>query len=389
MKTTAIVLGALGFVASPLAAQRAPSIQQLEARAAADSNDPVVYYDLGRAYFDKQRYDDAERSWRGAISLAPQFAQAYLALAVLPQARGDNHWKRVARERGDSAVQAVFNEGYHFFQRAFLIDPLVDLSILPRAEERVSISIQGRNHFVWWAFPLTKGINELRTGRHEAALERFTGIIEDRRSGPESRYAPEPAYWYRALTAARLGRYAEAVEDYWLLVQRLVEHENEEETHIVPLLTNQYRYLLATMLYLDGRHDQAIPVFRRTLEFDAGLYQSHIQLARMHEAAGQWEAALDERRQAIAINPDDPSLMVDLGASLIRAGRAGEAETTLQEAAAAAPRDARAWYLLGQVAAHQGHNDLARQAYTQFLAVAPSRFEEQRTEVRTLLAGMP
>jgi tetratricopeptide (TPR) repeat protein len=358
-------------------------------RASADSNDPVAHYDLGRAYFERQRYDDAERRWRAAISLAPQYAQAYLALAVLPQARGENHWKRVARERGDSTVEVVFNEASRFFQRAFLIDPLVDLSILPRAEERVSISIQGRNYFVWWAFPLTKGINELRTGRHEAALNRFTGIIEDERSGPESAYAPEPAYWYRALAAARLGNYALAVEDYWLLVQRLVKHETEGDTHMVPLLTNQYRYLLATMLYLDQRFDQAIPVFRRTLEFDAGLYQSHIQLARMHEASSQWEAALTERRQAIAINPDDPSLVVDLGATLIRAGQAAEAEAALREAASAAPRDARAWYLLGQVAAHLGHGDIAREAYSRFLAVAPSRFQAQRAEVRALLDGLP
>lgn len=383
---TAVGLVALG---SPLGAQRAPSLEQLETRALADSNDPVAHYDLGRAYFDRQRYDEAEQRWRTAISLAPQYAQAYLAIAVLPQVRGENHWKRVARERGDSAVQVAFNEGSRYFQRAFLIDPLVDLSILPRAEERVSISIQGKNYFVWWAFPLSKGINELRTGRYDAAVNRFTGIIEDERSGPRSAFAPEPAYWYRALAAARLGNYAQAVEDYWLLVQRLAEHENEDDTHIVPLMTNQYRYMLATMLYLDGRFDQAIPVFRRTLEFDAGLYQSHVQLARMYEASAQWDAALAERRVAIAVNPEDPSLMVDLGATLIRAGKELEAEQTLQDAAAAGPRDARAWYLLGQVAAHQGHTDVARAAYTRFLAVAPGRFQEQRTEVRALLDGLP
>jgi tetratricopeptide (TPR) repeat protein len=392
MMRGALLLLTLAAASGPhLSAQGSPSLQSLEQRAVADSNDPVAHYELGRAYFDRQRYDEAERRWQVAVTLAPQYAQAYLALAILPQARGENYWKHAARERGDSAVTAVFSQSTRFFQRAFLIDPLVDLSLLPRAEEKVSISIGGKNYFVWWAFPLSKGINELRTGRFQAAVNRFTGIINDDRSGPESSYAPEPAYWYRALAAARLGNYAMAVEDCWLLVQRLVKHEEEEqgETHIVPLLTNQYRFLLATMLYLDNRYDQAIPVFRRTLEFDGGLYQSHIQIARMHEAASQWEQALVERRAAIAINPDDASLMVDLGATLIRAGNTVEAGEVLKAAANAAPRDARAWYLLGQVEAGQHHAEGAREAYRRFLAIAPSRFQQQREEVRALVDQLP
>lgn len=365
-----------------------PSLEELEQRAVTDSNDAEVHYQLGMAYWKKERWDDAERSLRQAVALAPQYPEANLALSVLPDMRGDRYWKRVREDRGDEAVRQVFDEGRRLYRLAFFTDPLVDLSILPRAEERVSINIDGMNYFVWWALPLFKGINRLRTGKLEDALKQFQKIIDDERSGPQSQFAPDAAYWYHALTAARLSRYGVAVEDFWTLVQRSAEEEQKDRLQVIPLYTNHYRYMLATMLYLDGRYDQALPVFRRAVEFDAGLYQAHIQMARMYESARQWDDAVREREAAINANPDDPSLIVDLGATLARAGRLDQAEVRLQEAARNAPRDARALYLLGEVEVLRRDSSAARTAYRRFLGVAPSRYQALIDDVHGKLQEM-
>ena len=43
-------------------------------------------------------------------------------------------------------------------------------------------------------------------------------------------------------------------------------------------------------------------------------------MARMFEAQKQWDDAVKERQAAVDVNPDDPSLLVDLGATLATAG---------------------------------------------------------------------
>jgi Flp pilus assembly protein TadD len=46
-------------------------------------------------------------------------------------------------------------------------------------------------------------------------------------------------------------------------------------------------------------------------------------------------------------NPDDPSLVMDLGVTLGKAGRFADAEEALQRAEEANPRDARILFWLG------------------------------------------
>jgi tetratricopeptide (TPR) repeat protein len=146
--------------------------------------------------------------------------------------------------------------------------------------------------------------------------------------------------------------------------------------------------MLATMLYLGGRLDQAMPVFKRTLEVDLGLFSSHVQLARIYEAAGLPDSALQERRLALDASPDDPGLLLDLGAACLKTGRFSEAATLLGQAAGLNPRDARVPYLQGIVALRLSQTDEARKAFERFLAIAPRRFAAQMDEVRSQLASL-
>jgi Tfp pilus assembly protein PilF len=70
-----------------------PPIDTLEARVRADSNDAVVHYELAMGYWSAKRWDDADRTLHQAVSLAPQYSEAYLALSALTFARGEKYWK--------------------------------------------------------------------------------------------------------------------------------------------------------------------------------------------------------------------------------------------------------------------------------------------------------
>lgn len=372
----------MATAATTTAAQAPASIPALERRATTDSNDAVAHFELGLAYHHAARLDEAERAFRTAIGLAPQYAAAYLALAELADARTHHWWKRIEKSHGADSVRAIWEEHDRFFRRAFQIDPLVDPALLSRAPETPTLSIGGRAFRVWWAFPMAKAMNALRERKFDEAMARFEKVRADDRAGPGGRWAPDAALWYHGLAAAHLGRYDEAIADFWDLVQRTAAREADGELSPVPLATNEYRYALATVLYLDGQLGEAAPVFRRVLEFDAGMYMAHVQLARIHEARGEQDSAITARQAAINANPDDPSLVLDLGATLAGAGRLDEAQQLLADAARAAPHDARSWYLLGLVARQRGDSAAAGQAFERFLAVAPSRYAEQISEVR-------
>ncbi len=362
-----------------------PAIDSLELRARSDSNDALLHYHLAMAYWSVKRYDDAERQLHEAVALAPQYAEAYLALSAIAPARGEKYWKKISKEKGDAAVQAAFEGSNRHYRRAFLLNPLVDLRIMAKVEERSEIQEGSVIITLWWLKPYTRSLNAIREGRYKQAFALLHGILQDSKAGEKGLNVPESILWYHGLTAAHIGQYDVAINDLAVLTGRAVADEKAEPLAVVPLRANDYRYALATMLYLAGRYDQAAPTFRRALEFDIGLYPAHVQLARILEAEQRWDEAVEERRAAVNANPDDAVLLTDLGQTLLRAGRMEEAAEALQLAMATNPRDPYPPYLAGITALRLDRRQDARQAFERFLSLAPSRFATQIAEVRDQL----
>jgi tetratricopeptide (TPR) repeat protein len=388
----------LAGLTAPLAAQQPapatrPSLDALVVAERADSNDPPAHYALAMGYWDAKRWDEAEAALHAAADLAPEYADAWLALAALPRARGEKYWRERLKRDGQAAVDSVMQRSAQDYRHAFLINPLVDLRVLGKFEDATHYVRFGRYVVMvsfWWDADYLKSLNDFRDGRYDRAFDRLDKLVRDRRSGNEGADAPADVLWYHGLAAAHLQRFDVGVHDFAVLTGRAVaDQAAEKRVTSLPLAANDYRYVLATMLYLGGRFDEAAPVYRRALEFDLGLYPAHVQLARIAEAAKDWDTAVRERRAAVDANGGDPSLLVDLGATLWQAGRIEEAATTLQGAAAAAPRDARASYLAGVALLQAGRNDAAKAAFTHFLAIAPRRFAPQVDEVTQQLAALP
>ena len=65
---------------------------------------------------------------------------------------------------------------------------------------------------------------------------------------------------------------------------------------------------------------------------------AHVQLAGLAEMERDFTTAIVERRRAVDANPDDPSLLTDLGVTLGKAGQMEEAVAMLERAADANPR---------------------------------------------------
>lgn len=382
---------ALALLSAPLDAQRVRMVVPLNAlveRARVDSNDAPTQYEVALGYWLAKRYDEAEFHLRRAIAIEPATAAAYLALSYLPYARRNKLWGEEAEGKVPAEWQPRVEEAATFRRRAFLLDPLVDLKPLALMIPPAGVfGLKGNAEAVYTY--LMNGFGSFWDGQYANAYAFFRELAgpatdQDRREKFGSWFL-----WYEALAAAHTNDFARATTNLRILLAR-AEAMTAMGGGATLAFTDatHYRYTLACILDLAGESREAVTLLQQALTDDVGLYPAHVRLARIYEDQHRTNPALEERRRAVASNPDDPSLLFDLGESLARAGELVEAHGVLRQAVAANPRSHRALYVLGFVAQQVGSAEEARGAYTRFLELAPSRFDEQKAEARRRLAAL-
>ena len=198
--------------------------------------------------------------------------------------------------------------------------------------------------------------------------------------------APDLILWYHGLASEHAGEFGDAILDLAMIRVRNDKHIVQGRGPRLVFPYNDLTYMMATAAFHGGEMTDAITEFHQVIQADFSLYMAHTQLARIYSATGDWDQAVAEREAAIAANAGDPTLLVDLGGTLLKAGRTAEAEEPLAEAASLNPRDALAPYLLGQTLDKLGRTEDARAAYQHFLAIAPSSYSAQTGQVRSRLA---
>lgn len=382
----AVLLG--HFPILPLRAQTASELGQ---KARIDSNDAQLNYQAARAYWAEKNWDEAERFLREAVTVAPQYAEALLALGSLPAARGEKYWKRVEEEKGSGAADSLLATYQQFQMRAFIMNPLVDLSIRGKMDVGAMLGL-GRSYGavmrIWWMRPWQRAATMLHEGDAAGAFALMDSITHVRYFA-DPNDIPDVILIYHGLSAARVKNWDPAIQDFAMLTGRAVQEEKaaaEADRPVRAAVANFFRYQLGTMLYLAGRHHQAAPVFRRVLEIQPGMYPAHVQLARMMEADGDWAGALAEREAAVASSPGDGTLQMELAMALVHAQRTLEAIDVLNDGAIASPRDYRIPLMQAEMLVAAGRPQAARAPYERFLALAPSRLTPEITRARQALS---
>ena len=391
-----VILTLLTLVlAAPLPAQSIRldvSVDELEARARRDSCDAAAHYNLAVGYMSRRQWARADSTLARATALDPQLAVAWLARSIVFD-RDDNHWRDL-RRRGDSASTAELRLRASYSRRAYLIDPLVDLRILGAVSQfsNYGDAVQyyyGRDfrRFDDGVRIGTQGLVEADYARSLDGLNMAT--IAWTQLGLARDSLPEWLIFYHGLAAAHTNQWDLAIADIGTLVARNVNAEKKDTTRAVPLRTNEYRYVLATLHQRAAHRDAAVSAFQEVAGNDLGNFMTHVQLARIFEAERNWPEAIRERRAAADINADDHTVTYDLGAALARSGQWAPAEEALLRARDMQPKYPRTWHALGVVEQQLGKTAEAREAFNRFLAIAPSRMTTQITDARTRLAQLP
>lgn len=391
-KTVVVAAVAIAAVNAPAVAQfRLPAkLSELETTARTDSNDAAAHYNLALAYWNATRWDDVERELRLAVTIEPQFAEGWLALSRLPYGKRIKLWEDIAGRRVPDEFQPQLEEAYRHYARAFIVNPLVDLRIEAAARPAKSVYWSATEWLENLYNYLFGGFEDIQRGNYESAYNRLNRLVEDRLTKAEREAMPTFVYYFRGLAAAHIERWDDAIKDFQRLLDLSQRAQHPDSLlFYIPIQTNQYRYMLGVLHQRAGKLEDAQRYYRAALEHDIGLYMANARLAGIAETNQNWPVAVQERRAAANANPDDPSLLLDLGKTLAASGDFAGAEQTLQQAMDANPRDSRVPYYLGVVQQQLSRNNDARASLNRFIALAPSRYARQVENAKQRLAAMP
>jgi tetratricopeptide (TPR) repeat protein len=366
-------------------------LQKLEQAVRSDSNDPAAHYNVALAYWNAKRWADVDSELHRSIRLDSRFAAAYMALAGLPYAERDQlfaeEWQNTVPE--DWVPRVV--EADRMYRRAMLLDPLVEVRIgyvlLP---DPGKFPTSLRLMYGEWLDDYFEGEDLYFEGKYADAFERFQRVYNTVNGASHVDRLLNVFLFWHGLSAAQTTHNDVAVQDFATLLERYLNKEKaaKDSTLRVPLRTNEYRYLLGVMKQRAGAYNEAIALYRESVENDVGLYMAHVRLADVYEDHQMIGDAVGERRAAVNANPDDPTLLLDLGKTLAHAGQFSEAEQAFKDAIKGNARDPRPHYYLGVVAQRESNVDLARTAYTDFISLAPSRYSQQVADAKQRLATL-
>jgi Flp pilus assembly protein TadD/TolB-like protein len=121
--------------------------------------------------------------------------------------------------------------------------------------------------------------------------------------------------------------------------------------------------------------DEALAYCQKAAELDNRVPAVFVTLARIHDALGKHDLALQEFQHALQLDPKDGAAMSGLARSYENSGRIADAEKTFQESATLRPDDWLGYNEEGAFYDRQGKYSQAIAAYQQALQITPDNAE--------------
>jgi tetratricopeptide (TPR) repeat protein len=267
------------------------------------------HYNLGVAYADYGRYEEAVGEYQTAIGIDPEHYDALNNLGIAYFNLG----------RYEDAVKE--------YQAALRIDPEY---IVANYNLAVVYDVLGRSKEAMRQYDTTTGVepgyakayNDLgvlyeKEGRYEEAIKQYRAAIMIEPGFVDARNNLGIVY-------ARRGRFEEAEGEYKEAIRTDPEYA---EAHIN----------LGTLYAGQERYDEAEGEYKEAIRIDPGFAEAHYKLATLHDKRGRYEEAVEEYLAALGIEPAHARAHSNLGIIYAKRGRYEEAVREFQGAIEAEP----------------------------------------------------
>jgi tetratricopeptide (TPR) repeat protein len=342
---TALCLS-ISFTFTVLAMRAVAYAQQRRPEGASRRDRPGIKQDYNSAALLREaaellqagRLDAAEPQVRRALALAPENADAHNLLGAILDQRGKaleaEREYRSALRLNPKAVGALANLGvllartHRPLEAAQAFESALHLAPNhPQASFNLGLTLYQLNRLEEAAKWLEVAA-AVSPGRPEPLY--YLGLIASARGQSEAAID----YWHRAL--ALQDHFAEAnfmlaeelrkngrVEDAKEFYERALDQDQEKLVHYVRL---------GGVLLLLGQNEKALEIFRRGAERFPATAEAHYFVAIAARGRGDYEMAETSLRKSLALQPDNPDALAQLGFVLGERARFAEAEQLLRRA---------------------------------------------------------
>lgn len=403
LTVTLLVLSTARIVAAQSKDVR-DSIAALEARARADSTDAGTLVRLSMYYSMARRAQDWPRILDRALRIDPRNALALFAAAdspfvVRPRLRSEVRQNRIPKDWTGAAERAQRRA-----RQAFLLDPFAAFRLAGVAADSGEANAprsSGDEDDEDEPAPRRAGGVDAAGTHLRACLRSFAEAAYQKAFDACRLYAqlkygaavpdsvPSFVWWYRGMSAAHLGLFAEALRDFQALLDRSATREIADTLIPFQMRSADYRYLLAAESEAAHRPADALHFYQQAAAGDSAMFMAHVRLAALYRQFRMWPQAIEEQQRSIVANPDDPIALYELGVLLSEAGKPADAEQPLRQAMERDQLDPRIPYQLGVVEQTLSKPVEARAAFQRVVALGSKVYDRVTTDARQRLAALP
>ena len=310
-----------------------------------------IWCHLGSTQQAQGRLDEAVASFRRALELKPDFAEALnnLGLALAGQGKPN---EAAASFRQAMRFRPDYHEAHRNLQNAVLEAKKLGVQLMPRLAEA--------HHELAQAYAEQNRLDEALASYQKAIWLKPDFIA---------------AYTDLGLLLWSQGRLDEAVTVLERVVQidpnSAIGHNN-----------------LALVLAGQGKRDEAVTHYRRAVEIDPAYAQAYSNMAIALREQNRLDEAAVCCEQAVRLKPDWADAHNNLGTIRRDQGRLAEAEASFRQATQFRPTFINAYSNLGVVLAEQGNLEAAVETYEQALRLNPNDADVRKNRALAwLLAG--
>jgi tetratricopeptide (TPR) repeat protein len=310
---------------------------------------PDAYGALANFYYRRDRFDDLVRSLQEGIEQHPESVELIYLLARFHSTRGD---EAKARELIEQATRAKPDDPKPFLILAAYRARLNDSEgALAAAEQALAVAPDDESSRLRKSELLVEiGFKENDPAKVEAGRKIIEEIL-----------AKEPTNPGALFIQAKVDLASKRPEEAISAIRTAINSK--------PNWAEAY-FVLGTALATKGDYSAARNELARALEIDPNLYQAQQVLAKVHQALGESEYAVEAGRRYLQQQPDNLEMRLLVAQGLVQMGKLVEAKRELSRIDES-KRGAEGNYAMGRVHLGMGELKEARRYFELADAAAP------------------
>ena len=322
---------------------------------------PDAYGALANFYYRRQRYDEVVALLQDGIQKNPESVELIYLLARFYSAQGDEN---KARELIEQATKAKPNDPRPFLILASYRARLNDSEgALAAAEQALAVAPDDESSLLRKSELMVEiGFKDNDPAKIEAGRKIIDDIL-----------AKEPSNPGALFIQAKIDLASKKPDDAITAIRSAINSK--------PNWAEAY-FVLGTALASKNDYQAARNELARALEIDANLFQAQQVLAKVHQALGEHEYAVEAGRRYLQRQPDSLEMRLLVAQSLVQLGKLQEAKREL-DPIAEGKRGAEVNYAMGRIYLGLGQYKEARK-YLEIADTAAPRNADILTNLLTL-----